>query len=160
MQDSARQYLEAQVTSATPQKLRLMLIEGAIRWARTALDQWERKMHEEAVESLIHCRSIIAELLVGVQVDGTELTRQVAGLYVFLFRHVTEAQLRRSRSKVEEILSVLEIERETWRLVCERLPAEAFQGPGTNPQPPARAEIAAPAKGIDGPATSLFAVDA
>ena len=38
MQQPAHEsYLEAQVMTATPQKLRLMLIEGAIRFARQTL---------------------------------------------------------------------------------------------------------------------------
>ena len=33
-------YLEAQANTATPQKLRLMLIDGGLRFARQTLDHW------------------------------------------------------------------------------------------------------------------------
>ena len=41
-------YLEVQVLTATPQRLRLMLIAGAIRWARQALSCWDADRADEA----------------------------------------------------------------------------------------------------------------
>ena len=133
MDNRARQYLEAQVMTATPQKLRLMLIEGAIRFARQTIQQWAVNQNEEALESLIRCRSIVSELLAGVRTEESDLTRQVASVYVFLFRTLTEAQLRRDRQKVEEVIRVLEVECETWRLVCEKLPGKPFTADSKQP---------------------------
>ena len=115
-------YLEAQVTTATPQRLRLMLIEAAIRYLKQTLRSWEDDKNDEALATLIRVRSIIAELLSSIQPDKTELTQKVAGVYVFLFNALTKAQLRRDTKGIEETIEVLEVERETWRLVCEKLP--------------------------------------
>jgi flagellar protein FliS len=123
MEQSARNsYLEGQVMTATPQKLRLMLIEGAVRFAKQTLRLWDEQQNDAAVESLTRCRSIISELLSSVRPDNTDLPRKVAGVYVFLFKSLTEAQLHRDRKPVEDVISVLEVERETWRLVCEKMP--------------------------------------
>ena len=160
MDHSAQQYLEAQVMSATPQKLRLMLIEGAIRCARHALALWEKNQHEQALESLTRCRNIISELLAGIRPDQTVLTRSVAGVYLFLFRCLTEAQLRKDFGKVEETIAVLETERETWRLVCEKLPSSPFPMNQANGASIRATEIIAPPEGIGGPPVSGFTVDA
>ena len=56
-------YLETEINTATPQKLRLMLIAGALRHARRTLGLWEEGNFEAALESLIRCRDIVAELL-------------------------------------------------------------------------------------------------
>jgi len=124
-------YLETQVMTATPQKLRLMLIEGAIRFARQTLQHWEEENNEEAVDSLIHCRSIVTELVAAIKDDKTELTNKVTGVYLFLFQTLTEAQLRRDQKRVEDAIRVLEVERETWQLVCEKMPhiPTALEGP-------------------------------
>ena len=120
--DPRSSYLESQVLTATPQKLRLMLIEAALGAARQALSYWEQQSHADANIALIRCREIISELLSAIKPDDTELTRNVAGIYLFLFKTLAEAQLHRDRSKVAEAIRVLEIERETWRDVCERMP--------------------------------------
>ncbi len=122
MPQSARNsYLETQVLTATPQKLRLMLIEGAIRFARRAQSAWDDNRNE-ALESLRRCRSIVSELLAAVQPDESELPRLVAGVYVFLFQALTVAQSTGDRRKLDDVLRILDIERETWRQLCNELP--------------------------------------
>jgi flagellar protein FliS len=159
MDHSAQQYLHAQVMSATPQKLRLMLIEGAIRFARQALSSWEQNHNEQATDWLTRCRNIISELLASIRLDQSSLTRSVAGVYLFLFRSLTEGQLQKDRRKIEEAISVLEIERETWRMVCDKLPDAPFPMDQSGAVRNAT-EIIAPTSGIDGPPQSGFVVDA
>ena len=120
-------YLEAQVMTASPQKLRLMLIEAATAAARRTLDHWDQGEHEPALESLVHCRSIISELLAGVRIQDSELAERVAGIYVFLFQSLTSAQLQQDRQGLVQAIRILEIERETWRQVCEKHPQAAPQ---------------------------------
>lgn len=115
-------YLETQVLTATPQKLRLMLIEGAIRKARNTLACWEEEQYEAAFESLVRCREIVSELLGGNQDDSIPVARQMAAIYLFLFRTLIEAQFERSAEKVASVLRVLEVEQETWRQLCEQMP--------------------------------------
>jgi flagellar secretion chaperone FliS len=113
-------YLATQVLTASPAKLQLLLLEGAIRHGRHAGDQWRTGNQEAAWQSLVRCRQIVTELLCGVKFDGTELTRRVRSVYGFVFRTLTEAQLERNEEKLDDALRILELERETWREVCER----------------------------------------
>jgi len=115
-------YLEMQVNSATPQKLRLMLIEGALRFARRTQDHWRESALDEGLESLIRSRDIISELISSVEADASPLARQVNGLYVYLFSALTEAQQTRDEHQLAAVIRVLEEERETWRQLCEQLP--------------------------------------
>lgn len=157
MDDSSRRYLEAQVMTATPQKLRLMLIEAALRCAHHTLELWSQQRNDEAIETLIQCRAIVGELLSGIRVEQSQLTRQVAAIYVFLLRCLTEAQLKHDRQRLQETIKVLEIERETWRLVCEKMP-NAPLAPSSAVSTPT--EIIAPLAGIGGPPKSEFSFDA
>lgn len=141
-QQARESYVEAQIMTATPQKLRLMLIEGAIRFARRTIHHWEARENEEALEAIIRCRNIISELLSSIRIDQSELTKQVASLYLFVFQHLTEAQLRRDPKLVNEAIGVLEVERETWAQLCEEMPhapAPTVEHVATSPQ-----EIIAP----------------
>ena len=115
-------YLESQVLTATPQKLRLMLIEGALRFARQIVPAWEENDFEASFEAVSRSRKIIAELLSVMSDDGSEVVAQLRGIYQFLFRHLTDAQLQRNPDMVAEVIRLLEVERETWQLVCEQMP--------------------------------------
>jgi flagellar protein FliS len=125
-------YLETQITTATPQRLRLLLVEGAIRFARQTQDQWRTEQDEAALESLIRCRDIVSELIAGVHPDESPLTRQVTALYGYLFSALTEARQTRDATLLAAVIRVLDEERETWRQVCEQLPDRPVPAPSAH----------------------------
>jgi flagellar protein FliS len=114
-------YLETQIATATPQRLRLMLIEGAIRRARLTIEHWREGQGDLALESLIACRGMVSELLAGVKEEQSDLGKKVIGLYAFLFQTLTAAQLSRNPSALNEAIKILEEERQTWSQVCQQL---------------------------------------
>jgi flagellar protein FliS len=115
-------YLETQVHTATPQKLRLMLIDGALRYSRRTLELWRERDLDQALESLIRTRDIVSELIAGIETDASPLARQVGNLYAYLFSALTEARQTRDEHQLAAVIRVLEEERETWRQLCEQLP--------------------------------------
>lgn len=122
MDATAREtYLNTQVMTATPQKLQLMLIDGAIRFANQTITLWQDGDIENATESLNRCRRIVTEILGGVKQDGSRLPKQINAIYMFIFRQLTEAQLEQNQDKVKDVVKVLEIEQDTWRKVCEKI---------------------------------------
>jgi flagellar protein FliS len=123
MENSAREkYLEAQLMAATPQKLRLILIEGALRFARKTLEQWEAGESEPAFESLLRCRRIVTELMGSIRPEQTAAARKIADVYLYLFRTLTEAQMHGDADKLRDVIRVLEIDRDTWQEVCVKMP--------------------------------------
>jgi flagellar protein FliS len=123
MQSSAREnYLVTDVMTAAPQKLQLMLIEAATRSAQRAHEKWLAGDDAQASKALIHAQEVVGELLAGLNREGdAELVKRVASVYLFVFRSLMEANHERNQSKLDGALKVLEIERETWRQVCQRL---------------------------------------
>lgn len=123
MEPTARDsYLEMQINTASPQQLRLMLVEGAIRYGRRTIELWAERRPDEALESLIRCRGMVGELLAGVKDDGSALSRQVMDIYLFLFTALTESQMTRDAARLGAALRVLEEERATWQAVCRQMP--------------------------------------
>ncbi|MBX3415418.1 MAG: flagellar export chaperone FliS [Pirellulales bacterium] len=115
-------YLVTEVMTATPQKLQLMLIEAALRFGHQAQVLWQEGRDDDACEAIIRCQQIVSELLCGLNPEhNPDLVRRVAGVYLFVFRGLTAAQLERDTQRLADALSVLEVERETWRQVCEQL---------------------------------------
>jgi flagellar secretion chaperone FliS len=129
-------YFENQVFTASPQRLRLMLIDGALHYARKAAQQWEQGSIYEGGEAIIGCQRIVTELLRGLRDDiAPDLVANVAAVYNFVFRSLIEAGLKHDSGKLADAMRVLEVERETWRQVCERLGTSLE---GTQPSLPQR----------------------
>ena len=121
-QDVQATYLEAAVATATPQKLRLMLIEGAIRFATSARKQWCDPISYEVLENLRRCHQILAELYASVRQEESEVAKTTAEVYLFLYREVLAVPADTDPSRLDGVLKVLDIERETWRQLCELMP--------------------------------------
>ena len=115
-------YLETRITTATPQRLRLMLIEDALRRIRAAQTSLEAEQFDDGIAAIRHSREIIAELIGGIHPDDTPLAKQVLGIYLFLFSALAEAQFSRDGQRLSEVIRVLEEEQLTWQAVCEQMP--------------------------------------
>jgi len=115
-------YLSSQVNTATPQKHHLMLLEGALRFGLLAKQSWDDEAARD--EALTQCRKIAGELLASVRADKPEISKQLADIYKFTYLTVVEAQVNTDLSKIDEAMQVLEVERETWRQVCDKFGAE------------------------------------
>jgi flagellar protein FliS len=151
--DPRQTYLETQVLTATPQKLRLMLIDGAIRAASRAVELMESADADAAKASLVRCREIVSELLVSVRPEPSSINKATQALYAFIFRQVAEAEILFDAARVKDALRVLHEERETWLQVCELMPdaPEASHG-----QPE---EILAPSS-VNHSSAEAFSLDA
>lgn len=126
---AADRYLEHEVLTAPPEKLHLMLIQGAIRFIRQAQQHRQANRAEAATECLIRAQEIVGEMLASLKPEQDKaLVSKVAGVYMFVFRSLIDAQLSRSDQALEDALRVLRIEEETWQQVCRQL---AGQRPAT-----------------------------
>jgi flagellar protein FliS len=115
-------YLETQVLTATPQRLRLMLIETALLKAKVAHQACEANDKETALAAIGLCRDIVSELIAGIQPDQTPLTKQVLGIYMFVYSALVEIGLTVDGQRLRDVVRVLEEELQTWRSVCEQMP--------------------------------------
>ncbi len=127
---SAREnYLSTEVMTATPQKLQLMLIEAAIRSTQLGRQKLQEEKDDEAVEALIHAQQVVGELLAGLNQEvDSELVKKVAAVYLFVFRTLMEANYEQDEKKLNEVLKVLNVERETWQQVCKQLGSDKTTG--------------------------------
>lgn len=144
MDDQSRStYLETEVMTATPQRLRLMLIEGALRFVSQAQEHWHAGRDEAARGSLAKCRAILAESLGTIRTDVSPVAIEVQDLYVFLLKTTLEVGQSRDLDGLASIIRLLQIERETWRQVCFQMP-ESPTGHSFGKRPEVTAANSAP----------------
>lgn len=122
-------YLRTRVLTASPEQLRLMLLEGAIRFLRQGRDGLARKDFEASFEGMSKARNILIELMNSMRPEvAPELCSRVHGLYVFIYQTVVEAGMEKSIAKADKAIEMLEFERETWVLTMEKAAAERRGG--------------------------------
>ncbi|HEX5470978.1 MAG TPA: flagellar export chaperone FliS [Lacipirellulaceae bacterium] len=122
-------YFESKVLTATPQRLHLTLIEGAIRFGRQAQEALKCGEPVAAAGALLRMVDIVGELLAGVRHGTSPVNRSLSDLYWFLFRRVAEAKINSDSVALAEALRLLEYERQTWQLVCDKFGGAAAAGP-------------------------------
>ena len=131
-------YLESEILDASPAKLQLLLVEGAVRAAEKARAYWRAAKDDLACEAIIRAQEIVTQLMAGLNRDALpEIARRLAAVYLFVFRTLVQANLKRSEKLLDDALRVLSIERDTWRAVCEKLKQSAGESPRPGaPLPP------------------------
>ena len=129
-QTNANAYLTTKVMSATPEELRLMLLDGAIKFANQGMEGLKAKDHEASYTGLTQCRNIVLELLNGIR-DGDDpvLADKVKGVYSFLYAELVEVGMERDPVRLEKLITLLEYERETWVMLMEKLAKDKGHAP-------------------------------
>ena len=115
-------YLRDAVMTATPEQLQLMLYDGAIRFAIQAKDAIERKDFETSFEKLTRAQNIILEMQNGLDFDiNPELCKRMSVIYTFLYNKLVDANIRHETTAIDDAVRVLNIERETWQILVDKL---------------------------------------
>jgi flagellar secretion chaperone FliS len=105
-----------------------MLIEGAIRFGRQAEDLLRRGERVAAATPLLRTIDIVGELLAAVRANKDDLNKKIADQYWFLLRRVSEAKINSDATALSEALRLLDYERQTWQMLCDKLSADSQAG--------------------------------
>lgn len=120
--NAAQNYLRTKIFTATPEQLQLMLYDGAIRFTEQGKAALEQKNYEQVYNSLSRATKIISELSAGLKHElAPELCGKLAGLYSFVYRKLVEANIEHKAQSLDEALSILRYQRETWVLLLDQL---------------------------------------
>ncbi|MDR1924084.1 MAG: flagellar export chaperone FliS [Planctomycetaceae bacterium] len=127
--NSARNsYIQSEIATATPQKLQLLLVEAAIKNIHRTKQAWRESKFDVGIESLSLAHDIVSEILCSLNSDSNPtIAKQLAAIYLFIFRRLAEAGMGHDEGKLDDALRVLNSERETWRQVCEKFGSTTTQ---------------------------------
>lgn len=124
-QENVNAYLRTKAMSASPEELRLMLLDGAIKFATQGREGLVRKDYEASFNGFSRCRNIIVELINAMRPDiDPDLCAKVSGLYTFMYTELLSASMEKSPSRVDKVIELLVYERDTWIMLMDQLSQE------------------------------------
>lgn len=132
-------YLRTKVMTASPAELRLMLFDGAIKFAEQARTGIEGSDYEAVYTGVTRCQSILLELINSLQRDrDPSLCEKLSALYTFMYTQLVSASTERDASKVADVIDLLRFERETWQMLIDRMSSENAAAGSVTDTPSAR----------------------
>ena len=101
-------YLKTKVMTASPAQLRLMLLDGAIKFLQQGKAGLESKDYEAAYNGISRCQNIIMELINALRPEQSpELCDLLSRLYTFMYTQCVKACTERDAKVADEVLQLL-----------------------------------------------------
>lgn len=119
------QYQQAQVDTASPERLLLMLYEGAIRFLNAARKGLDERKFDVAHHNIVKAQDILVEFMATLNMkDGGEVAQNLFDLYEYLNRRLGQANLEKSVALVDEVLGFVRELHEAWVIAAKNVAAE------------------------------------
>ena len=111
-------YLRSKVMTATPAELTLMLYEGAIKFVNKAIMSIEKDDVMGAHNNLMKTQRIIEELRASLD-HKYPVAKEFDTVYEYILRRLAEANIKKDKDILEEVLEHLRTMRDTWKEVMK-----------------------------------------
>lgn len=105
---------ENAIYTATPEELTLMLYEGALKFANQAVVFIEKKDFYNANIRIQKVKDIIKEFKYTLDMKY-DISQQLVQIYDYILRRLTEANMKKDLSIMEEVTKLLRQLRDTWK---------------------------------------------
>jgi flagellar protein FliS len=107
-------YKQQSIMTATPERLVVMLYDGAIRFLFQAGAAMREEDRATSFERLDRAEAIIDHLINTLDMSAGQIAERLEGIYVFSKRLLTEARLERDADKIDLVRGYLTELREAW----------------------------------------------
>ena len=111
-------YANNKIMTASPAELTLMLYEGAIKFANRAIAGMETNDIEKAHTNIIKVERIIEEFQSTLD-HKYPVAKDFDEVYNYLMMRLREANLKKDKEIMEEVLKHLRTMRDTWKEVMK-----------------------------------------
>ena len=111
-------YANNKINTASPAELTLMLYEGAIKFCNIAIVAIENKEIEKAHNNIIKVENIIQEFQITLDHKYTT-AKNFDDVYSYLMMRLRDANIKKDKEILEEVLKHLRTMRDTWKEVMQ-----------------------------------------
>ena len=109
-------YANNKVMTASPAELTLMLYDGAIKFCNLAINAVEEKNIEKAHINIVKVEHIVEEFQATLD-HKYPVARDFDEVYTYLMQKLREANIKKDKEILEEVLKHLRTMRDTWKEV-------------------------------------------
>ena len=110
------QYKNSKILTASPAELTLMLYEGAIKFCNIAITAIEQKDIEKAHINIVKTQRIIEHFRLTLDMKYP-VAQDFDRVYEYLARRLVQANVKKDKEILEEVLEHLNYMRDTWKEV-------------------------------------------
>jgi flagellar protein FliS len=111
-------YQENAVSTQSKGRLIVMLYDGAIRFMKLAIMEMENKNYEAKGRYINRALDIINELNVVLDMEaGGEIAYNLRQLYIFISRHLSQANIKCDPQYVHDVIKLMEKLNEGWKAI-------------------------------------------
>ena len=116
-------YANNKIMTASPGELTLMLYEGAIKFCNIAMVAIEEKDIEKAHNNIVKVENIVEEFQSTLN-HKYPVAKDFGEVYSYLMRRLKEANIKKDKEILEEVLKHLRTMRDTWKEVMKLAKAQ------------------------------------
>ena len=100
-----KQYQANNITTATPEKLMIMLFDGAVQFLQKAKVAIDEKNLQERATNIESARKIIRELMRTIDLEnGNDVAKKLFKLYNKMAMNLIKANVQRNAAKIDEVI--------------------------------------------------------
>lgn len=108
-------YKAAHIETATPERLLVMLYDGALKYLSLGLQAMQERELEGMHRNILKAEAILLELMSVLDMEvGGELAANLYNLYDYMYRQLVQANLQRDPEPLREVMGLLEPMRSAW----------------------------------------------
>lgn len=107
-------YKNNSVNYASKDQLLLMLVDGAVKFAKVGRQAIIDKDIQKAHTNLMKTQEIFIELMVSLDMEQAEWTKDLMQIYAYIKDKLVEANMKKDVKIMDEILPLIEEVRDMW----------------------------------------------
>lgn len=121
-----KQYQRTEVETATPEKILILLYDGAIQFLNKAIIALDEKNIQEIHNNIVGAEHILLEFMNTLDFEqGGDFAVRLNALYQYFYNRLVEANMKKDKEIVKEVLDFLVDLRATWKQAINMTKAEA-----------------------------------
>ncbi len=134
----ANAYLRSKVLTAKPEELRLMLYDAVLRFVRQGREALAQRDFETVFRNFKDAKNILLEFIATLdRKQNPQLCTQLSALYTYMYRRLVDASAEKDPAAADEIIELLEYDRQTWLLLMDELSRQRAAGTLAEAEAPA-----------------------
>ena len=112
-------YEETNVTTQDRGRIIVMLYDGAVKFLNQAVNALQNHDYESKGKYIVRAQDIIMELNSVLDMDaGGEVTQNLRQLYLFMWKHLNQANIKRDAAMINKVIELLNELNQGWRAIA------------------------------------------